>query len=118
MDYQQFFWYDPHHTREQEAIYPPIETKYFEESLDAYGSLLEHGKIVLESLSSSKEKMSSLMDAAQEGKDEEVDKIIKSTGVPTIVNTSYTPTGVTFTLYADAETVTNCCTLTMYLRWG
>jgi hypothetical protein len=52
--------------------------------------------------------MQQLMRAAQSSDEEEVDRIIKSTGVSTIVNTSYTPTGVTFTLYADEEKVCNC----------
>ncbi|GAE27425.1 hypothetical protein JCM9140_3572 [Halalkalibacter wakoensis JCM 9140] len=57
------------------------------------------------------------MDAAQASDDAEVDRIIRETGVPTVVETSYSPTGVTFTLRDEAAGIP-CCTLTMYIRWG
>ncbi|MBU9712186.1 hypothetical protein [Evansella tamaricis] len=117
MHYHHTFYLD-RPVREQNSPFPPVKTELFEESLYAYEELMEQGKIILNSLQSSKELIRELMNAAQESNDEEVDRIIQSTGVSSIVNTSYTPNGVTFTLYADSESVSRCCTLTMYLRWG
>ncbi|WP_034626640.1 hypothetical protein [Halalkalibacter okhensis] len=103
--------------RQQESPFPPVDTSMFNQALLAYQTLLTHGSIIINSLVSSEEKMKQLMDAAQASDDADVDRIIRETGVPTIVETSYNPTGVTFTLRSDAGG-TPCCTLTMYIRWG
>ncbi|WP_332634458.1 hypothetical protein [Halalkalibacter flavus] len=107
----------PYCYRQQESPFPPVDISFFKQSLTAYQTLLEHGSIVINSLVTSEEKMTQLMNAAQASDDATVDRIIRETGVPTIVETSYNPTGVTFTLRAEAGG-TPCCTLTMYIRWG
>jgi hypothetical protein len=107
----------PYYYRIPDNSFPPVTIEYFEKSLTTYLTLLEHGKIVINSLVTSKETMIQLMEAAQASDDAKVDHIIKSTGVPSIVETSYTPTRVTFTLRADASG-TPCCRLTMAIRWG
>lgn len=53
-----------------------------------------------------------LMEVSQEGKKDAVDSMLKSIGSETPIHTSYTPSGVTFTLEADG------CSLRMSLRWG
>ena len=109
------YYLHPHYRQNQ---YPPVDIGYFQQSLTAYQTLLQDGSVIMNSLSSSPEMMKNLMEAAQEGKDEEVDSIIKATGVTSIVDTSFTPDSVTFTLYADAEEFSKCCTLKMNLKWG
>ncbi|TMW73047.1 hypothetical protein [Alteribacter natronophilus] len=106
------FPYRPDHS------YPPVDIGAFHESLSANILLLQHGYLIVSRLSSSPSLMHRLMSAAQEGNDEEVDRIVDSTGVPTIVETTYTPTSVTFRLQTDAQTFPRCCTLTMNLVWG
>ncbi|WP_096440326.1 hypothetical protein [Alteribacter populi] len=101
-----------------EYPYPPINISLFQQSLLSYQELLQHGAIVLNSLVSSPKMMHELMYYAQAGNDMEVDRVIKATGVPSIVETSYTPNSVTFKLFADADVFPNCCTLTMNLIWG
>ncbi|UOQ92060.1 hypothetical protein MUO14_16365 [Halobacillus shinanisalinarum] len=98
--------------------YPEVNTDTFQQSLQAYQTLFEHGKIVINQLMASPGMRQRLMQAAQRDDHEEVDRVIKSTGVPSVVETSYTPSSVTFTLHADADSFQNCCTLTMNLVWG
>ncbi|WP_227937331.1 hypothetical protein [Alkalihalobacillus deserti] len=109
MFYQVYYQFHPAYYRQ----FPPVDTSKFEQSLQTFKTLLEQGKVVVNSLVSSQDKMFQLMDAAQKSDDEEVDRIIRETGVQTIAETSYTPSGVTFTLRAD-----ECCTLKMYIAWG
>ncbi|ARK32025.1 hypothetical protein [Halalkalibacter krulwichiae] len=110
MAFQVYYQFQPEYDNRQ---FPPVDTTTFQQSLQAYQTLMEHGRIVINSLLSSQDKMFQLMDAAQKSDDEAVDQILRETGVPTMVETNYTPTGVTFILRAE-----QCCTLTMYLRWG
>ncbi|MFC0469659.1 hypothetical protein ACFFHM_03715 [Halalkalibacter kiskunsagensis] len=117
MFYQNYGPYYPYYYRRPESSFPPVTIEYFENSLTAYLTLLEHGRIVINSLVSSQETMVQLMEAAQASDDTQVDQIIKSTGVPSIVETTYTPTGVTFTLSATVGG-SQCCRLTMFIRWG
>ncbi|ADU29455.1 hypothetical protein [Evansella cellulosilytica] len=98
--------------------YPPVDIEQFQKSLEAYQQLVKDGETVLNKLHSSPDLMYRLMHHAQAGNDVEVDKIVKETGVATVVNTSYTPMSVTFTLHAEAPAQSRCCTLTMNLRWG
>ncbi|UOR13824.1 hypothetical protein [Halobacillus amylolyticus] len=98
--------------------YPQVNTDNFQQSLQAYHKLFEHGKIVINRLMASPEMRQQLMQAAQRDDQETVDRVIKSTGIPGVIETSYTPSSVTFTLYADADSFQNCCTLTMNLVWG
>jgi hypothetical protein len=109
MFYQAYYQFHPDYFRQ----FPPVDTSTFQQSLAAYQALLNQGGAVINGLVGSQDRMFRLMDAAQRSDDEEVDRVIRETGVQTIVETSYTPTGVTFTLRAE-----QCCTLTMYLRWG
>lgn len=111
------FYHSPY-CRQQDYPFPPVDFTLFEQSLLAYQTLMQHGNIVINYLTSSTDIMYQLMYAAQASDFDEVDRIIRASGVPTIVDTSFTPTGVTFTLFADAPGVPRCCTLTMQLRWG
>ncbi|PYZ97844.1 hypothetical protein CR205_04420 [Alteribacter lacisalsi] len=98
--------------------YPPVDVSAFQESLAANYTLLRHGYYMLSRFYASPPLMYSLINAAQSGNDDEVDRLVESTGVPSVVETSYTPTSVTFRLQSDAQTFPRCCTLTMNLVWG
>ncbi|MDQ0257778.1 hypothetical protein J2S74_005240 [Evansella vedderi] len=113
-------YYQPYsyYRQNNDYPYPPVNIEQFQKSLEAYQQLIKDGEVVLHQLRSSPDLMYRLMYHAQAGNDAEVDKIIKETGVTTVVETSYTPTSVTFTLYAEAPVQSRCCTLSMNLRWG
>ncbi|GAE33127.1 hypothetical protein [Halalkalibacter akibai] len=104
-----FYQFYPESNRQ----FPPVNISSFQQSLTAYQSLLEQGRAIINGLLGSEERMRRLMDAAQRSADEEVDQIIRETGVTKTVETAYNPTGVTFTLREEG-----CCTLMMNLRWG
>lgn len=61
-----------------------------------------------------------IMTAAQQGKKEEVDTLIKSIGLRVPVTTKYTPSGITFELSAHPEQNNpfSCCMLTVHMKWG
>lgn len=61
-----------------------------------------------------------IMSAAQQGKQVEVDQLIKTIGLKVPVITKFTPTGVNFTLATHpAQLVSlNCCTLSITMKWG
>ncbi|MFC0559366.1 hypothetical protein [Halalkalibacter alkalisediminis] len=110
MFYQAYYQFEPTPYRQ----FPPVDTSTFEQSLQTFQALLEQGRTLVNSLVTSEERMFQLMDAAQRSDDQEVDRIIRETGIASIVETSYSPTGVSFTLRTEPP----CCTLTMYLVWG
>ncbi|WP_026673234.1 hypothetical protein [Alkalihalobacterium bogoriense] len=118
MSYYYYYPYVPRYYRQNEYPYPPVNIALFETSLSKYQQLIQHGNRLVTSLASSQDLMYQIMYSAQEGDRDTVDRIIREIGVPTEVNTTFTPTGVTFTLFEDAEGLPRCCTLTMNLRWG
>ncbi|MFB9326827.1 hypothetical protein ACFFSY_12950 [Paenibacillus aurantiacus] len=91
--------------------FPPVDTKIFEASVGSFSKLMSDGSLLLKKLSDPGF-AHQLMSASQEGKQDAVDSMLKSVGSSTPIHTSYTPTGVTFTLEVDG------CSLRMMLRWG
>lgn len=96
--------------------YPDIDSTLFFESAGAFRKLMEDAIIVLDKLSDSKEFAYKVMYAAQHNELEEVERLIKSTGVQGKVDVSYNPNGITLEMASDVEG-TQCCTLRMAIRW-
>ncbi|UCZ53957.1 hypothetical protein LGQ02_04010 [Bacillus shivajii] len=113
--YYPYYCYYPYY---RSNSYPPVDIDIFQQSIQEFQQLMEDGSLVLNNLRESPDKMEQLMEAAQAGQDEKVNEVIMSTGVETVVDTSYTPTSVTFTLRTDENVGPRCCTLTMNLVWG
>ena len=99
--------------------YPPVNTKIFEESVKTYRLLMEQGSILLDRLGNAPF-AGKVMAAAQQGKNAEVDRLIKTIGLKVPVIVKFTPTGVTFTLstHGTQHDPINCCTLTIAMKWG
>ncbi|MFJ5714345.1 hypothetical protein [Neobacillus sp. NPDC093127] len=99
--------------------YPPVDTKIFAGSVKSFRLLMEQGSILLDRLGNLAfaQKM---MTAAQQGKNAEVDRMIKSIGLKVPVTTKFTPTGVDFILSTDTSQnqSVNCCSLTIAMKWG
>lgn len=110
--------YSYYRQQNEDYPYPPVNIEQFQKSLGAYQQLVKDGELLLNKLHDSPDLVYRLMHHAQAGNHSEVEKIIKETGVPTVVETKYTPTSVTFRLFAEAPEQSRCCTLTMNLRWG
>jgi len=97
--------------------YPAVDTAPFLKSVTAFQKISNEAGTILEKLSE-QQFAYHLMSAAQVGNQKEVDRLIKSIGISTPVTTKYTPDGVFLTIHADDADGSQCCTLTMYLRWG
>lgn len=101
----------PHH-----RPYPPVDPTFFTESAGAMQQLMKEASIILKKLSESKKFASEVMNAAQEGKMDKVDQLLKSTGVHAAVKTDYDPDRINLKLSSKVGD-TDCCHLTIALRW-
>ncbi len=110
-----YFQY-PYSPYAMNRVYPPVDTSIFEQSVAAFQKTVSEASIILRKFSD-RQFAARLMTAGQAGNQQEVDRLIKSTGITTPVTTKYTPTGVLLTIHAHAQG-SQCCTLTMFLRWG
>lgn len=99
--------------------YPPVDTKIFEKSVKSIQLLMKQGSILLDRLGDVLF-AANIMSAAQQGKQAQVDELIKSIGLKVPVSTHYTPSGVIFTLTtaASPNAPASCCTLTVSMKWG
>ncbi|MCD4839266.1 hypothetical protein LRS37_10325 [Neobacillus sedimentimangrovi] len=100
-------------------IYPPVNISILESSVKKFQLLMTQGSLLLNRLGD-KSFAHKIMTAAQQGKQEEVDQLIRFIGLQIPVTTNYTPTGVNFILSTQTSQndPTNCCTLTINLKWG
>jgi hypothetical protein len=99
--------------------YPPVDIKMFGSSVKTFRILMEQGSILLDRLGDAGFAYK-MMNAAQQGKNVEVDTMIKSIGLKVPVTTKFTPAGVNFilTTKANQNQPVNCCTLSVAMRWG
>ncbi|HYK74250.1 MAG TPA: hypothetical protein VEV44_14235 [Pseudoneobacillus sp.] len=96
--------------------YPPVDISILSHSVIAFQKIANESSKILKKLAEPPFARR-LMVAAQMGNKQEVDRLIKSIGSSTPVTTTFTPTGVLLTIHAEAQG-TQCCTLTMFLKWG
>ena len=96
--------------------YPPVDTSTFEQSVNAFQKTVVEASTILR-MFAEPQFAKTLMSAAQSGNQQEVDRLIKSIGTNTPVTTQYTPGGILLTIHAQAQS-SQCCTLTMFLKWG
>lgn len=99
--------------------YPPVDTKIFAGSVKSFRLLMVQGSILLDRLGDARFAQN-LMSAAQQGKNTEVDQMIKSIGLKVPVITKFTPSGVNFILTTQTtqQNPLSCCTLTVAMKWG
>lgn len=96
--------------------YPAVDISTFEKSVEAFPKTFEEARTILKKLSERKF-ASQLMSLAQQGKQREVDDLIKTIGTHSPVTTDYTPDGIRLTIHETSQG-SPCCALTMSLRWG
>ncbi|MDQ0219988.1 hypothetical protein ELQ35_02345 [Peribacillus cavernae] len=98
--------------------YPKIDVTMFSSSVKSFQMLMGQSSMLLEHLGNPAFAYK-IMEAAQQGKSQEVDRLIQSIGLKVPVTTKYTPTGVTFTLQTRVQSNNpSCCTLTIPMKWG
>ncbi|SEN38651.1 hypothetical protein SAMN05192533_11280 [Mesobacillus persicus] len=103
----------PHYGYRQ---YPEVDETIFIHSVEAFQKIAREAITILNQFSNHTF-AKKLMRAAQQGNQQEVDRLMKSIGVDTPITTTYTPSGVKLEIHANAQG-SQCCTLTMFLRWG
>ncbi|MGY0693899.1 hypothetical protein ACW2QC_14110 [Virgibacillus sp. FSP13] len=96
--------------------YPEVDPTLFHQSAGAFKTLMNDATIILNKLADSKEFAYQVMNAAQVNDKDEVEKLIKSTGVKENVNVDFNPDAITLEMMSKLEK-TECCKLAMTLRW-
>ncbi|MEY9095164.1 hypothetical protein [Paenibacillus sp. RC84] len=96
--------------------YPPVEPKQLISSAASLRKLLADGNVVLARLSD-EPFARRLMTAAQAGRKQEVDRLMKSIAISSVLAARYTPSGLVMTVTPGDQDLA-CCVLTMSLRWG
>ncbi|WP_286230952.1 hypothetical protein [Neobacillus mesonae] len=99
--------------------YPPVDTKIFSHSIQSFKLLMQQGSILLDRLGNL-QFSKKVMDAAQQGKQDEVNRLIKSIGLKVPVKTTFNPSGVQFELSTNSSpsSPNDCCTLNINMKWG
>ncbi|MFS0836508.1 hypothetical protein [Paenibacillus sp. 1P03SA] len=96
--------------------YPSADPKQLISSAASFRRLLADGNVVLARLSDEPFAFR-LMTAAQAGRKQEVDRLMKSIAVSSVLAARYTPSGLIVTVTPGAQELA-CCALTMSLKWG
>ncbi|WP_245823404.1 hypothetical protein [Metabacillus halosaccharovorans] len=96
--------------------FPEIDPTLFEQSAKSMQVLMKEASLVLNKLAQSKDFASKVMYAAQQSNMNEVNKLIKSTGIKSKVKTSFNPDGIHLNLSSSIGGA-ECCQLTVSLRW-
>lgn len=111
-------YYQHHHPyiNRPKVEYPPVDTTLFNESAVAFQLLMREADKIINKIVSSNKFATELMTAAQMSNKEKVNQLIQSTGVSNKVKTSFNPDALRLYLTADAKD-SECCQLTMILRW-
>jgi len=96
--------------------YPPVDPTVFVQSASSYSGLLADASLITGRLSASQALARQLMDAAQQNKKEQVKRLIRSIGIQSDFEITYTPERMSLTLFPKGGRA-GCCQLNMVLRW-
>jgi hypothetical protein len=95
---------------------PGVDPTIFNESAIAFQGLMREASKIINKVADSKKFATDLMAAAQQSNQSKVNQLIDTTGVNATINTSFNPDGLKITLTTDVHG-SDCCQLTMVLRW-
>lgn len=107
------YYYQPYLPPRQ---YPPVDPTQFFESAGEMRSLMQDASLVLNRMADSMEFTEKVMNAAQESKMDEVEQLIKSTGISSEVEISFNPDAIRLEFIAMTDGV-ECCRLLITIRW-
>lgn len=96
--------------------YPEVNTTLFKQSATKAITLMSDVNIVMKKIETSDAFSKDLMSAAQESKQAEVEKLIKSTGIKKSPKITYNPDGITLN-FQDFVGEKECCHIILQLRW-
>ncbi|MDQ0228954.1 hypothetical protein [Metabacillus malikii] len=96
--------------------YNSVDATFFNESAKSMQILMNDASIVLKKLATSKTFANKVMSAAQQSNMSEVENLFKSTGIKSEVETTFNPDGINLKMSSKVGN-TDCCHLTIALRW-
>lgn len=105
--------YPPNYYRQ----YPEVNPSQFMTSAQHMRTLMKDAVTLLDHMSDSKQYSLDLMSAAQQSNQQKVNMMIKETGIKTPPKVTYTPDGLKLQFQAPGD-ATDCCNLTITLRWS
>ncbi len=111
-----FYPYYLHYPVSQQRVYPQVDVALFKQSAESMKKLLKETSLLVNKLSSSPSFAYQVMTAAQQSNQKEVERLIKSAGVTSKAEISFNPDNIHLELSSKTG-ATNCCHLTVALRW-
>ncbi len=113
MNYHPYYsMYNPNRFRS----YPDIDLTIFDQSIQQSKILANESLIILKEFSN-KIFAYQVMLAAQNGNQQEVDRLLNSLGISSMISTKYTPTGISIELYPKSNE-SSYCFMNLYLKWS
>lgn len=96
--------------------FPEVDTRKFNASATRFKELMNQANRFITTLTASDDFAHRLMNAAQLSNQEEVERLIRTTGVTITYNLQYTPDGIRID-FSNNDAENSCCTLRMVLGW-
>lgn len=103
-------------TQTPRSPFPPVDTRKFNASANRFKQVMNQANLFIGRLTSSDDFARRLMDAAQRSDKNEVERLVRSTGVTIKYTLNYTPSGIRID-FSNSDTENSCCTLRMALSW-
>ncbi|OQP07423.1 hypothetical protein B1690_02510 [Geobacillus sp. 46C-IIa] len=97
--------------------YPPVDPAIFSQSAATAQTLMNDAGVILKRLAESRSFAASVMSAAQEGKTDEVKRLLRSLGIRSQTEVYFNPDGIRLTL-SPPPGAFPCCQLVVGLRWN
>lgn len=97
--------------------YPPVDPAIFSQSAATAQTLMNDAGVILKRLAESRSFAATVMSAAQEGKTEEVKRLIRSLGIRSKTDVYFNPDGIRLTL-SPPPGAFPCCQFVVGLRWN
>ncbi|WP_432361270.1 hypothetical protein [Sporosarcina sp. UB5] len=99
-----------------QSAYPPVDTRKFNNSAKRFKEVMNQANRFIDTLNGSNDFARRFMDAAQRSDQQEVERLVRSTGVTIKFTLNYTPSGIRIDFNnKDAQNL--CCTMRMELSW-
>ncbi|KRE49160.1 hypothetical protein [Paenibacillus sp. Soil724D2] len=96
--------------------FPPVDTKVLSHSVATSQTLLRDASLLIQKLEDPAI-AGQLMSNAQNGNQKEVDRIVHTFGIESIILTKFTPSVVHFTIDPRVPEK-QCCEVVLSLKWG
>ncbi|MBT2638115.1 MULTISPECIES: hypothetical protein [unclassified Bacillus (in: firmicutes)] len=110
------FFHKKHARNVKARPYPEVNATLFKTSAKKAISLMEDANLVMTKITSSTSFSSDLMAAAQQSQQNEVERLIHSTGIKKKPKIKFNPDGLTMN-FVDYAGDKECCHIITQLRW-